>query len=63
MTALASEDFVQDTVTPAVFSVQRRCCLSFFEELKRRNVFRVGIAHGVSAWVLLQFADLVLDNI
>ena len=35
----------------------------FFEELKRRNVFRVGIAYGVSAWVLLQFADLVLDNI
>jgi len=37
--------------------------LSFFEELKRRNVFRVGIAYGVTAWVLLQFADLVLDNI
>ena len=37
--------------------------MSFFEELKRRNVFRVGIAYGVSAWVLLQFADLVLDNI
>jgi TolB-like protein len=37
--------------------------LSLFNELKRRNVFRVGIAYGVSAWVLLQFADLVLDNI
>ena len=37
--------------------------MSFFEELKRRNVFRVGIAYGVTAWVLLQFADLVLDNI
>jgi TolB-like protein len=43
--------------------LQRRCCLSFIEELKRRNVFRVGIAYGVTAWVLLQFADLVLDNI
>ena len=26
-------------------------------------MFRVGIAYGVSAWVLLQFADLVLGNI
>jgi TolB-like protein len=37
--------------------------MSFFEELKRRNVFRVGIAYVISAWVLLQFIDLVLDNI
>ena len=26
--------------------------MSFFEELKRRNVFRVGIAYLISAWVL-----------
>ena len=37
--------------------------MSFFEELKRRNVFRVGIAYAVSAWVLLQVVDLVLENI
>ncbi len=37
--------------------------MSFFEELKRRNVFRVGVAYMISAWVLLQFADLVLENI
>jgi TolB-like protein/Tfp pilus assembly protein PilF len=37
--------------------------MSFFEELKRRNVFRVGIAYGVAAWVLLQVADLVLEAI
>ena len=36
--------------------------MSFIDELKRRNVFRVGIAYAVSAWVLLQFADLVLEN-
>jgi TolB-like protein len=36
--------------------------LSFIEELKRRNVFRVGVAYGISAWVLLQVLDLVLDN-
>ena len=37
--------------------------MSFFEELKRRNVFRVGIAYSISAWVLLQIVDLVLENI
>ncbi len=37
--------------------------MSFFDELKRRNVFRVGIAYAISAWVLLQIVDLVLDNI
>ena len=37
--------------------------MSFLEELKRRNVFRVGIAYAVSAWVLLQVIDLVLENI
>jgi TolB-like protein/Tfp pilus assembly protein PilF len=30
-------------------------------ELKRRNVFRVGIAYIVAAWLLAQIADLVLD--
>jgi hypothetical protein len=37
--------------------------MSFFEELKRRNVIRVGIAYGVSAWFILQLADVVLENI
>jgi len=37
--------------------------LSFFEELKRRNVFRVAIGYIVSSWILLQVADLVLENI
>ncbi|MCJ7555807.1 MAG: hypothetical protein MUP90_02700 [Gammaproteobacteria bacterium] len=35
--------------------------LSFFEELKRRNVFRVGLAYVVSAWILAQVADLALE--
>jgi TolB-like protein/Flp pilus assembly protein TadD len=34
-----------------------------FDELKRRNVIRVAIAYAVAAWLLLQVADLVLDNI
>jgi len=33
--------------------------LSFFSELKRRNVFRVGIAYAVTTWVLLQIIDVV----
>jgi TolB-like protein/Tfp pilus assembly protein PilF len=33
--------------------------MSFFEELKRRNVVRVGVAYGVGAWVLLQIFDVV----
>ena len=37
--------------------------MSVFRELKRRNVFRVGIAYVVTSWLLLQFADIVLENI
>jgi TolB-like protein/cytochrome c-type biogenesis protein CcmH/NrfG len=37
--------------------------MSFFDELKRRNVFRIGIAYAISAWILLQVVDLVLENI
>ncbi len=37
--------------------------MSFFTELKRRNVFRMGIAYIVVAWVLLQAIDFGLDII
>jgi TolB-like protein len=37
--------------------------MSFFAELKRRNVFRVGIAYVVVAWLVLQVADVMIDNI
>jgi len=37
--------------------------MSFFNELKRRNVFRVGIAYAVVAWLVMQFSDVVLNNI
>ena len=30
-----------------------------FEELKRRNVFRVGVAYLVASWLLLQIVDVV----
>lgn len=37
--------------------------MSFFSELKRRNVFKVGVAYLVSVWLLIQVADILLDNI
>jgi len=37
--------------------------LSLFNELKRRNVFRAGIAYAVLAWLVLQVADVILGNI
>jgi TolB-like protein len=37
--------------------------LSLFNELKRRNVFRVGVAYLVAAWLLMQVADVILNNI
>src|SRR5210317_1022632 len=37
--------------------------MSFFEELKRRNVFRVAVGYIITAWLLLQVVDLVLENI
>ena len=37
--------------------------MSFFNEMKRRNVFRVGIAYTVAAWLLLQVTDIVFPRI
>jgi len=37
--------------------------LSFFNELKRRNVFKVTIAYAVMAWLVMQIADVILNNV
>jgi TolB-like protein/Flp pilus assembly protein TadD len=37
--------------------------MSLFQELKRRNVFRVSIAYVVIAWLVLQVADVILNNV
>ncbi|NOR19540.1 MAG: tetratricopeptide repeat protein [Xanthomonadales bacterium] len=37
--------------------------MSFFNELKRRNVFRVGIAYTVATWLLIQVTDIVFPRI
>jgi TolB-like protein/Tfp pilus assembly protein PilF len=36
--------------------------LSFFSELKRRNVFRVAVAYTIVAWLVIQVADLAASN-
>jgi TolB-like protein/Tfp pilus assembly protein PilF len=36
--------------------------VSFFAELKRRNVFRVGFAYAVVGWLVAQVADLALES-
>ena len=37
--------------------------MSLFKELKRRNVFRVGIAYTVATWLLIQVTDTVFPRI
>jgi|GEM_PF-298385 len=37
--------------------------MSFFSELKRRNVVRAAIAYALMGWILLQAADFVFDLI
>ena len=37
--------------------------VSLFTELKRRNVFRVGVAYAVAAWLLIQVSDTVFPRI
>ena len=36
--------------------------MSFFDELKRRNVFRVGIAYAIVSWILAQIAEFAFEN-
>jgi len=36
--------------------------LPFFKDLKRRNVLRVALAYLAGAWLLLQVADVLIDN-
>ena len=37
--------------------------MSFFDELKRRNVFKAGVAYLVVTWLLIQIADIVLPTL
>ena len=40
--------------------MQRFQPLSFFQELNRRNVYRVALAYAVISWLVLQVADVVV---
>ena len=35
---------------------------SFFQELKRRNVYKVAVAYGITAWLLAQIASLAANT-
>ena len=37
--------------------------MSFWAELKRRNVYKVGIAYAIVAWLLIQFADIIFPRL
>jgi TolB-like protein len=37
--------------------------LSLFDQLKRRNVFKVGIAYVVVAWIIIQLADVLAPQL
>ena len=34
---------------------------SIFEQLKQRNVFRVGAMYLVAGWILLQFGEVMIE--
>ena len=36
--------------------------MSFFTELQRRNVVRVGVAYTLIAWVVAQVAEFAFEN-
>ena len=44
----------------SVVCTSNRSTMSFFEELKRRNVIRVGIDKLIVSWIVLQVVDIVL---
>ena len=40
----------------------KQAVMSFLDELKRRNVFRVGVAYVIIAWLIAQVTELALDS-
>ena len=37
--------------------------MSLYSELKRRNVFRVGAAYAVVAWLLIEVSDTIFPRL
>jgi TolB-like protein len=46
----------------SVFGIEKKICMSFFEELKRRNVVRVAILYAVASWLTIQIGDVLFDT-
>jgi TolB-like protein len=40
----------------------KQAVMSFFDELKRRNVIRVGVAYLIVAWLIAQVTELALES-
>ena len=55
--------FAQETLGLGNNRTRSIFTLSIFNELKRRNVIRVGIAYLVVAWLIMQISDVILNNI
>ena len=36
--------------------------MKLIKELKRRNVFRVGLAYAIASWLIIQVLEIVLDS-
>ncbi len=63
----AGEKKVKNVLDPvAIYQVVEpgveKGSLSLWGELKRRNVFRVGVAYTVVAWLMIQVADVILTT-
>jgi TolB-like protein len=55
--------FIGQRATLVTTNKSKHQPLTLFDELKRRNVFRVSIAYIVMAWLVMQVADVILNNI
>ncbi len=36
--------------------------MSFFEELKRRNVVKMAVLYAVASWLIIQIGDVLFDT-
>jgi len=55
-----------DPERPALSEAREREAMnlrSFFAELKRRNVYKVAVAYGVVAWLVIQISDTVFPRL
>ena len=58
---VVTEDSVFDGNEPAPEGDEQSPALGFFAEMRRRSVFRVGIAYVIVAWILLQVGEITFD--